>query len=860
MLDLKNVEAIFKASPFPCLVLRTDAPRYTIALVNEAYCKITGTTESEIIGKGVFDAFSKETDDLKAADLENLKFSCEKVIATKASCRMAVQKYNIPVRGSSGYTEKYWELMNSPVLNEQGEVEFIILNLTNAINQALAGKKEKSIQNLLLKNGNHYRSLFEHHPDAIYSFDLAGNFLSANQGTARLAECSIDEILKITFLPLIAPEDLERVLGHFNKASAGEIQNYNTGLVTAKGNRLMLDVTNLPIIVNEEIIGVYGIAKNITQRIKAEQEVVAEKEKFRSVIQTVDGIFWEADAQTLVFTFVSQQAEQILGYSPQKWMGEPNFWQNHIHDEDRDEAINFCHVKTVAGKDHRFEYRMITADGNTIWLQDIVSVIKKNGKPHLLRGLMVDITKQKQTEHHLKLLESVIINTNDAVLITEAEPFDEPGPRILYVNEAFTKMTGYLPEEVIGKSPRILQGPKSDRHELKRLGESIRKWEPCEITTINYKKNGDEFWVNFSISPVADANGWYTHWISIERDVTESKKIEQKIQEERNLLRTLIDNLPDSIYFKDASAKKLISNKVDYKLLGAITEEEVLGKTDQEILQNELTISGFHQDMELLKTGKPLVNFEEHFTRENGSSSWFLTNKIPVRNDKYEIVGLLGIGKDITERKQHETQLELSEKRFKALVQEGSDLISILDENRQYKYISPAYTTILGISLEEMVSFSALERVHKDDKEDVLRTLTRLQTEKRVQFLPSRYWVSDNKYCWIESVATNLLDDPAVEGILFNSKDVTERINYIKAIEEQNNKLKDIAWMQSHIVRTPLSRIMGLVDLMKNYSLPEAEHFELLVHLSTSANELDQIIRKIVKNTEMVRIQPPQDE
>ena len=132
----------------------------------------------------------------------------------------------------------------------------------------------------------------------------------------------------------------------------------------------------------------------------------------------------------------------------------------------------------------------------------------------------------KQELHLLKLLESVITNTKDAILITEAEPFNEPGPRILYVNEAFTKMSGYTSQEVIGKTPRILQGPKSDKKELKRLGEALRKWEQCEITTINYKKNGEEFWINMAISPVADENGWYTHWISIERDVTERKNEE----------------------------------------------------------------------------------------------------------------------------------------------------------------------------------------------------------------------------------------------------------------------------------------------------------------------------------------------
>ncbi|MCD6017112.1 MAG: sensor histidine kinase [Bacteroidetes bacterium] len=155
---------------------------------------------------------------------------------------------------------------------------------------------------------------------------------------------------------------------------------------------------------------------------------------------------------------------------------------------------------------------------------EFTSVIFKteNGES-MTSTVLNDITAKKNEEHRLKLLESVITNTKDSVMITEAEPFDEPGPKIVYVNDAFTKMTGYEASEVIGKSPRILQGKNTNKEELKRLSEAMRKWESCEVTIINYKKNGEEFWINFSITPVADEKGWYTHWIAIERDVTHIK-------------------------------------------------------------------------------------------------------------------------------------------------------------------------------------------------------------------------------------------------------------------------------------------------------------------------------------------------
>jgi diguanylate cyclase (GGDEF)-like protein/PAS domain S-box-containing protein len=127
----------------------------------------------------------------------------------------------------------------------------------------------------------------------------------------------------------------------------------------------------------------------------------------------------------------------------------------------------------------------------------------------------------------LRLLESVAVHARDSILITEAEPIDLPGPRILYCNAAFTKATGYSAADVLGLTPRILQGPKTDPAARTRLREAFLAWESVEIELINYRKDGTEFWVELSIVPVADDRGWFTHWVSVQRDISERKEAEQ---------------------------------------------------------------------------------------------------------------------------------------------------------------------------------------------------------------------------------------------------------------------------------------------------------------------------------------------
>ncbi|MBD1911740.1 MULTISPECIES: PAS domain-containing sensor histidine kinase [unclassified Leptolyngbya] len=138
--------------------------------------------------------------------------------------------------------------------------------------------------------------------------------------------------------------------------------------------------------------------------------------------------------------------------------------------------------------------------------------------------------EQQLQEERLRLLESVVVHANDSILITEAEPLESPGPRILYVNPAFTRITGYLPEEVLGKTPRLLQGPNTDPATVARLRTSLHNWEATVVELLNYRKDRSEFWVELSVVPVMNQEGRYTHWIAVQRDINQRKRVETELQ------------------------------------------------------------------------------------------------------------------------------------------------------------------------------------------------------------------------------------------------------------------------------------------------------------------------------------------
>lgn len=185
-----------------------------------------------------------------------------------------------------------------------------------------------------------------------------------------------------------------------------------------------------------------------------------------------------------------------------------------------------------------------------------------------VRELNGEVGERKKSEERLRLLESVVVHANDAILISEAEPLDEPGPRILYANQAFTRMTGYELDEVRGKNPRIFQGPGTDPATRDKLRAALKKWRPVQAELLNYHKNGTPFWVELSIVPVADETGWFTHWVSVQRDMTERKRVEAELLQSQERYRLLAENSLDLIGLLDLGGAVLYASPSHGQVLG----------------------------------------------------------------------------------------------------------------------------------------------------------------------------------------------------------------------------------------------------------------------------------------------------
>lgn len=322
----------------------------------------------------------------------------------------------------------------------------------------------------------------------------------------------------------------------------------NLKICTAKGNIKKVNILGEAVYESGVITKLIGTCQDKTTKEKEQLELIKSYNDLNKILDASLDIISVVN-ENGEFIQLNNAVERIWGYSIDELLGKRN--TDFVVSEDLNKTLDIIE-KIKQGEDViNFENKYKHKNGKVVSMSWSATI---DTKTKLRYAIGRDISEKVERENQLKLLESVITNTVDSVVITEAAPIDFPGPKIVYVNEAFEKMTYYSKAEVIGQSPRILQGPETDRNELDRLKLCLQKWEPCEVEIINYKKNGEPFWIHFTVVPVANEQGWFTHWVSIQHDVTERKKQEV---EKNKLINELVENNKDLKQFSYITSHNL---------------------------------------------------------------------------------------------------------------------------------------------------------------------------------------------------------------------------------------------------------------------------------------------------------------
>jgi len=391
------------------------------------------------------------------------------------------------------------------------------------------------------------------------------------------------------------------------------------------------------------------------QNIQFRQEII-ERERSEEELRKLSRAV-EQSASTIVITdangtieFANPAFFSVTGYSHQEIIGQnPRILKSGKHPPEFYQEL----WETIGrGEVWQGEFINKRKNGELYWEFTSISPVKdRNGKTTHYVAIKEDITKRKQTEALLYKLQKAVETTEVGITIT-----DEQG-RIVYINPADAKMHGYTVEELIGQRSNIFTTP--DLRELSGFSQKdIDKLSNWKRERINVRRDGSVFPVTLISNPIRDKNDELIGNVIVCEDITERKQAEEALAKERNLLRTLIDSSPELIYVKDVESRFLLANKAVLWSMGLSSLDELVGKTDFDFHPVDLAGQFYESERPVIESGQPLINREEVIIdQETDEPRWLLSSKVPFRDNQGNILGLVGLNRDITKLKQTEKTL-----------------------------------------------------------------------------------------------------------------------------------------------------------------------------------------------------------
>ena len=364
------------------------------------------------------------------------------------------------------------------------------------------------------------------------------------------------------------------------------------------------------------------------------------------------------------------------------------------------------------------------------------------------------------------------------------------------------------------------------------------------------KMDGTKIIIEGDYTCLYDHNGRITGHFGIQRDITESRLAIESIRNERHLLRTLIDNLPVTIYVKDRQCRKIIANKADVELIGKATEAEVLGKTDLEMFNDEIGYRGYNDDLIVIQSGKPVINREEVFFNKDGEQHWLLTSKLPLFNNRGKVTGLVGIGRDITEQKKAS---ETIQKLSKGIEQNPSAII-ITDIHGNIEYINPSFLEVTGYSFDEVIGQNPRMLKSGEMPDEKYKELWDTISSGGVWRGEFHNRKKNGELYWEWATITAIKNDNeeitnyiAIKEDISLRKKMENELILAKQKAEESDRLKSafLANM-SHEIRTPLNSIIGFSRLLTDPGFDKRQKHEFIQHIIGSGDILLNIINDIM--------------
>ena len=746
--------AIIESEP-ECVKL--VAQDYTLMDMNPAgLAMVEASSREQVVGQSVLDMLVPE---YRAAfvDMHQRVFKGESLV---------LEFEIVGLQGSHRWIETH----ASPLRDKESNV---IAQL--AISRDVTFRKRA--EDALKESRQYLRALFENSLDVILVTNDKGQYIDANPAACELLGYTYDELMKLSVMDL-TPEPLRHQgKAIWNQFIADGSQHGEHSTLCKDGSVLELEFRAAQV-----MPGVYLFSsRDITERKRVEQVQRESKQQYESLVHSIDGIVWEVDAQTFTFTFVSKQAERILGYPLEHWFDGPTFWRDHMHPQDRDWAIGYCLDSTAKRVDHQFEYRMIAADGRVVWLSDIVTVHVADDGSVVLRGVMVDITERKLMEEKLRQNESQLAEAQHLAHLGSWS-WSLADNKLNWSDELY-RLFGLDPAEFEPSYEAIFQFlHPDDRESFDQLVRHALQTPGPFSFYYRVVLPGDEVRIIHSQGTVVvDEHGTPTRMFGAAQDVTERKQAEAALREAEQKYRDIFENAGEGIFQSTPDGRVLAANPVFARMHGYESPEELLRET-QDFSELMLIDPKRNEEFRQALADHGVVKeFEKEICRRDGKKIWIAVNARAVRDQVGALSYYEGTAQDITARKHAEQTLRESEERYRELFENAKDATYVHDLEGRYMSVNRAAEKLSGYTREEILGKSLIPMVPPEQVSNLRWQLWQKLANEGETSYESEVIRKDGRRVAVEINSHLIFENGVPVGVQGTARDITLR----KAAEEK---------------------------------------------------------------------------